>query len=73
MIEVILPELSSKLSCMWNKIINLENSLFPTLQEVLRLGELSHKEGRLIKILDFAQIEKNISVITITNPPKDRI
>jgi hypothetical protein len=70
--EVILPELSSKLSCMWNKIINLENSLFPTLQEVLRLGELSRKESRLIKILDFAQIEKNISVTTITNTLKDR-
>ncbi len=57
---------------MWNKIINLENSLFPKLQEVLRLGELSRKESRLIKILDFAQIEKNISAITITNTPKDR-
>jgi len=72
LIEVILPELSSKLSCMWNKMINLENSLFPTLKKELRLEEVSHKESKLIKILDFAQIEKNISVITITNPPKDR-
>ncbi len=70
--EIIVPKLSTKLSCMWNKIINLENSLFPKLQEVLRLGELSRKESRLIKILDFAQIEKNISAITITNTPKDR-
>lgn len=52
--ETILPKLSSKLSYMWNKIINLENSLFPALKEELRLEELSHKESKLIKILDFA-------------------
>ena len=69
--ENILPKLSTKLSKMWNKILNLENCLFPELKE--QLGTLSYKEEKLIKILDFAQIEKNITVVTITNTPKDRI
>ena len=42
------------------------------LKEELRLEELSHKEQKLIKILDFAQIEKNITVVSITNTPKHR-
>lgn len=58
------------LSKMWLKVTNLENSLFPKLQE--KLGALSTKEQKLIKILDFAQIEKNITVVSITNTPKDR-
>jgi len=33
----------------------------------------STKEEKLIKILDFAQIEKNITVVNITNTPKDRV
>ncbi len=66
----ILPKLSSNLSNMWTKILNLENSLFPEIKE--QLGTLSTKEEKLIKILDFAQIEKNITVVTITNIPKDR-
>lgn len=41
---------------MWNKILNLENCLFPELKE--QLGVLSTKEEKLIKILDFAQIKK---------------
>jgi len=73
----ILPKISFKnttsgLSKIWTKILNLESSLFPALKEELRLEELSHKEQKLIKILDFAQIEKNITVISITNTPKDR-
>jgi hypothetical protein len=73
----ILPKVSFKnaslgLSKMWNKILNLESSLFPILKEELRLEELSHKEQKLIKILDFAQIEKNVTVVSITNTPKDR-
>lgn len=63
---------SIKFSKMWNKILNLESSLFPALKKELRLEELSHKEQKLIKILDFAQIEKNITVVSITNTPKDR-
>ncbi len=55
---------------MWTKILNLENCLFPEIKE--QLGTLSTKEEKLIKILDFAQIEKNITVVTITNIPKDR-
>jgi len=70
--RIIVPKLSTNLSKMWNKIINLETSLFPALKEELRLEELSSKESKLIKILDFAEIEKNITVVTITNPPKDR-
>jgi len=69
----IIPKLSSNLSKMWNKILNLEKTLFPTLKEELRLEELSCKEQKLIKILDFAQIENNITVVSITNTPKDRV
>jgi len=60
------------LSKMWTKVLNLETTLFPLLKEELRLEELSTKEAKLIKILDFAEIEKNITVVTITNTPKDR-
>jgi transposase len=69
--ENIIPKFTSKLSNMWTKVLNLENCLFPELKE--QLGTLSTKEEKLIKILDFAQIEKNVSVVTITNTPKDRI
>jgi hypothetical protein len=68
--ENIIPKLSSNLSKMWTKIMNLENCLFPEIKE--QLGILSTKEEKLIKILDFAQIEKNVTVVTITNTPKDR-
>jgi len=57
---------------MWNKILNLEISLFPALKEELKLEEFSSKEAKLIKILDFAEIEKNITIVKVTNPPKDR-
>ena len=70
--ETIVPKISSNLSKMWTKILNLENSLFPALKEELRLEELSKKEQKLISILDFAQIERNITVVSITNIPKDR-
>ena len=66
----ILPRLSSNLSKIWNKILNIENCLFPELKE--QLGELSTKEEKLIKILDFAEIEQNIAIVKITNTPKDR-
>jgi len=69
--ENILPKLSTNLSKMWTKILNLENCLFPEIKE--QLGTLSTKEEKLIKILDFAQIEKNVTVVTITNTPKDRV
>ena len=68
----IVPKLSSNLSKMWNKTLNLETSLFPALKEELRLEELSSKESKLIKILDFAEIEKNITIVKITNTPRDR-
>jgi transposase len=61
---------SSKLSKMWNKVLNLENCLFPEIKE--QLGKLSTKEEKLIKILDFAQIEKLVTTVSITNTPKDR-
>jgi hypothetical protein len=69
----IIPKLSSNLSKMWNKILNLETSLFPALKEELRLEELSSKEAKLIKILDFAEIEKHITIVKITNTPRDRV
>jgi len=62
----IIPSLSK----IWLKVINLEQSLFPKLEE--SMGSLSPKEEKLIKILDFAQIEKFVSAVQITNPPKDR-
>lgn len=70
--ENIVPNLSSNLSKMWTKVVNLEKTLFPLIKEELRLEELSTKEAKLIKILDFAQIENNITVVKITNTPKDR-
>ena len=69
----IVPKLSKNLSKMWNKILNLETSLFPALKEELILEELSSKEAKLIKILDFAEIEKNITIVKITNTPRDRV
>ncbi len=62
----------SNLSKMWHKIINIENTLFPALKETLRIEELSTKESKLIRILDFAEIEKNITFLTITNNKKSR-
>jgi hypothetical protein len=53
---------------MWIKILNLENCLFPEPKE--QLGILSTKEEKLIKILDFAQIKKNVTVVTTTNTQK---
>jgi transposase len=64
----IIPSLSK----IWLKVVNLENSLFPQLKESLRIEEFSSKESKLIKILDFAEIEKNITVVSVTNTPKDR-
>lgn len=60
------------LSKMWHKILNIENTLFPALKERLRVEELSSKESKLIRILDFAEIERNITVVTITNSKKSR-
>jgi len=65
-----MSKIVSKLSKMWLKVKNLKNSLFPELQE--QLGLLSPKEQKLIKILDFAEIEKNVCTTSKTNPPKDR-
>ncbi len=62
----------ASLSKMWHKIFNMENTLFPALKETLMLEELSNKESKLIRILDFAEIEKNITVVSITNSKKDR-
>jgi hypothetical protein len=71
MLNIVTKEVT-KLSKMWNKILNLETTLFPALKEELRVEELSCKESKLIKILDFAEIEKNITIVTITNTPRDR-
>jgi len=68
----ILPKVSSSLSKIWSRVVNIENSLFPALKEELCLSELSSKEQKLISILDFAEIEKNVTVVAITNTPKDR-
>ena len=58
------------LSKMWLKILNFNSTLFPALQE--QLGVFSPKEEKLIRILDFAEIEKFVSEVKITNPPKHR-
>ncbi len=60
------------LSKMWLKVVNLENSLFPKLQESLRIEEFSSKESKLIRVLDFAEIEKFITITSPTNTPKYR-
>ena len=62
-----MSKIISTLSKMWLKVTNLENSLFPELQESLRINEFSSKESKLIKILDFAEIERNITVVSVTN------
>jgi len=67
-----MSKIISTFSKMWLKVVNLENTLFPQLKESLRIEEFSSKESKLIKILDFAEIEKNITVTSITNTPKDR-
>ncbi len=51
---------TSGLSQMWLKVLNLENSLFPAF--VQTDGTLSSKEEKLIKILDFAQIESLVTI-----------
>ncbi|MBT8344476.1 MAG: transposase, partial [Sulfurovum sp.] len=58
------------LSKIWLKVINLEQSLFPKLEE--SIGSLSPKEEKLIKIIDFAGIERFVSNVPITNSHKDR-
>ena len=70
--ENIIPKTSSSLYKMWNKILNLENTLFPKLQESLRIEEFSSKESKLIRVLDFAEIEKLITITSPTNTPKYR-
>ncbi len=62
--EKIIPSLSK----MWLKVINLEQSLFPKFEE--SIGPLNSKEKKLIKILDFAEIERFVSTVQITNPLK---
>jgi len=71
--NISLDSSSNGLSKMINRIINQELTLFPDIKEELRLENLSNKKSKLIKILDFSQIEKDVTVVTITNPPKDRI
>jgi len=66
-----MAKIISSLSKMWLKVINLEQSLFPEIQA--SLGTLSTKEEKLIKILDFAEIEKNVTVVNITNNKKYRV
>lgn len=68
-----MAKIISSLSKMWLKITNLENSLFPEIKETMGIQEFSSKESKFIKILDFAEIEKLISVESITNRPQDRV
>ena len=65
-----MSQIISTLSKMWLKVTNLENSLFPELQA--SLGVLSSKEQKLIKILDFAEIEQFMCAAHTTNIAKDR-
>ena len=67
-----MSKIISTLSKIWLKVTNLESSLFPLLKEKLRLEELSSKEQKLIKILDFAEIEQFICDTHTTNISKDR-
>ncbi|MBT5934944.1 hypothetical protein [Sulfurimonas sp.] len=65
-----MSEIISTLSKMWLKVISLESSLFPELKA--SLGVFSSKKEKLIKILDFVEIEKNITVISINDPLEGR-
>jgi hypothetical protein len=67
-----LESTSTGISNMWIKILNLEKTLFPAIKKELQLEDLSNKEQKLIRILDFAEIEKHVNVNVVTNPPKDR-
>jgi len=67
-----MSKIISTLSKMWLKVVNLENSLFPALKENLRIEEFSSKESKLIRVLDFAEIEKFIVNTSSTNTPKNR-
>lgn len=58
------------LSKMSLKILNMNKTLFPALQE--QLGVLSSKEEKLMRILELAQIELYASEVKITNPPRHR-
>ena len=53
-------------------MVNLENSLFPAIKENLRIEEFSSRESKLIRVLDFAEIEKFIVNTSYTNTPKNR-
>ena len=64
-----MSKIISTLSKMWLKIVNLENTLFPELQESLRIEEFSTKEAKLIRTLDLAEIEKFITTTSLTNTP----
>ena len=67
-----MSKIISTLSKMWLKVVNLESSLFPELKESLRIEEFSSKETKLIRVLDFAEIEKHIVNTSSTNTPKSR-
>jgi len=67
-----MSKIISTLSKMWLKVVNLENSLFPELKESLKIEEFSSKESKLIRVLDFAEIEKHIISTSTTNTPKSR-
>ena len=67
-----MSKIVSTLSKMWLKVINLENSLFPELKESLMIEEFTPKESKLIRVLDFAEIEKFITITSPTNIPKSR-
>ena len=69
---MIVSNISSSLSKMWIKVLNLENSLFPELGESLMIEEFSTKESKLIRVLDFAEIEKYIVNTSSTNTAKNR-
>ena len=69
-VPMLTPRARPLSSIMWLKILNFNTTLFPALQE--EIGVLSSKEEKLMHILDFAEIEKFISEVKITNPPKYR-
>jgi len=57
--ENIIPKTSSSLSKMWNKILNLRNSLFPELQKNLMIEEFSSKEYKLIRTLILPRLKNS--------------
>jgi len=60
--ETIVPKISSSLSKMWTKILNLEKSLFPALKEKKGRGYFKHHKLGLPLLLKVDNIPYLVAV-----------